>query len=67
MEGETEGGEDKAELHALSLINLLCLAAARESHDRIFFGSVFTNICKRLYSRTPLKAYPSVDGPGYAL
>ena len=48
MEGETEGGEDEAELHALSLINLLCLAAAHESHDRIFFGSVFTNICKRL-------------------
>jgi hypothetical protein len=31
------------------LINLLCLAAARGSHDWCFFCSVFTNICKRPY------------------
>ena len=29
---------------------LICLAAAHGSHDWFFFGLVFTNICKQLYS-----------------
>ena len=34
----------------------------------LYFQSVFdSRISISIYSRTPLKAYPSVDGPGYAL